>query len=281
MQTSPTIFVELYSPLMLAIVCVFVFCRTVRGQKRTIFNFKPFGSFVEYKFEVSNIFLIRGSLVVALVGCFASYLLYDYESFFPQDYKMEVFFDERGLSQSLSMFSANELKDLSIPAERSKYRELYVQQLDAEVQKAFGDPAFFGGKAGYVYSTGHAQFAAEKTGGWQNYHVVASEGQLTHFYDAPNQPHKEFYTKFEKLPSADDYLSVTMSDLYVRHSIVLRTQYKQFLVQNKMSEALLFKLTLVGITKVTIFPWPHVSDTVYLARFENVRLVPVAYAVYR
>src|SRR5580700_3027546 len=124
MQTNLATFVALYAPLVSAIVCAIAFCRTMTGQKRTTFNFKPFGSIVEYKLEVSNVLLIRGLLIVGIVGSLLAYLLYDYKTFFPENYQMEVFFDERGLSQSLSEFSAEDLKGLSIPLDRSKYQEL-------------------------------------------------------------------------------------------------------------------------------------------------------------
>lgn len=281
MSSAPSIFAELYLPLILAVTCIVGLLRTRKGEKHTLIKLKPFGDFVDYHVEISNAFVIRSFLVIGAFAFLSAYLLYDYSKFFPQHYQMEVFYDERGIAQSLKEFTAAEIASLSIPRNTAQYRERYFKQLDVEVRKVLGTQEFYSVKQGYTHSSGSTFIVVEKMGGWQNYHVVESQGELTHILEVPDHPPRQFYTRFEKLASEDDYISLTISDLFVRRRIMLRTRYKQILVENSLSAGFLFKLSLVGITKVTIFPWPHVSNTVYLARFENVGLVPVAYAIYR
>lgn len=226
--------------------------------------------------------LVRIILVLGVFAFLSSYLFYDYSTFFPQDYQMEVFFDERGIAQSLGTLSSDEHQSLAIPADFKNYQQQYFQQIDSEIRHIFGNRAdFFNLRDGYVHSVGDAHVVPEKIDGWQNYYVKRADGELTHILEIPNKSPQQFYTRFEKLPSEDDYIRASLTDLFVRHHIVLRTQYKHILVQNNLSQEFVFKLTVVGVTKPTVFPWPRVSNTIYLADFRNVGLVPVAYAVYR
>ena len=220
---------------------------------------KPFGNFLDFRKEISHVIIMRSLLIVGAIGMLSPYLIYDYSKFFPRYYQMEVFFDESGLTQSLNEFSSTERRGLFIPADFKKYQEQYFKQIDSEIQRSLGAGGFFNVAEGYVHSEGRAELVAEKTDGWQNYHVEQAEGELKHILEVPNKPPLEFYSRFERLPSEDDYVRPSPVDLFFRHSITLRTRYKQILMQSKVSEGLLFKVTLVGITKITIFPWPHVS----------------------
>jgi hypothetical protein len=275
-------FIELYFPLVLAACCGVVTCLPFRGERRTLGKLKPFGDFVEYHVEISNRLLLRSSLLLGLFASLSWYLFYDYSGFFPREYKMEVFFDERGIVQSLALLSQQERESLDIPPSTQKYQEQYFQQVDSEIQHSLGShSSFFSLRDGYVHSAGRAQIVADKTRGWQNYYVKSADGELTHILEVPNKSPQPVYTRFEKLPSKDDYIRLSLTDLLVRHHIMLRTQYKQALVQNNLSDEFVFKFTVVGITKVTVFPWPSVSNTIYLADFGNSGLVPIAYAIYR
>jgi hypothetical protein len=283
MDTAPITLARLYLPLTLSLCCAVVLCRTLtlKGQRRIVTKVKPFGDFVEHSVEISSIFVTRTLLILGTFALLTPYSFYDYSTFFPRYYQMEVFFDERGIAQSLGTFSYAEIQSLSMAPAPQRYQEQYFQQVDSQIQNTFGNRAFFSIKDGYVHSVGQAQIVPEKIDGWQNYHVKFSDGELTHVLEIPNTPPQQFYSRFEKLPSEDDYIGLSFADLFVRHHIMLRTKYKQILVQNNMSEGFVFKLTVVGITKLNIFPWPRVSNTVYLADFGNAGLVPVAYAIYR
>jgi hypothetical protein len=41
-----------------------------------------------------------------------------------------------------------------------------------------------------------------------------------------------------------------------------------------------FKVSVIGVTRVTVFPLPEFSNTLYLADVPNLGLVPIGYAVY-
>jgi hypothetical protein len=275
-------FVLLYGPLVLSALCIVVPCRPIKGARSVGTKLKPFGDFVEFHVEITNVLLVRTILILGAIAFLSSYLFYDYSTFFPRDYQMEVFFDERGIFQSLAVFSSEEQQSLGIPSDWKKYQEQYFQQLDSQVQNSFGNHAgFFNVRDGYVHSFGHARVVPEKIGGWQTYHVKLADGELTHVLEMPNRSPQQFFTKFERLPSGDDYIRLSFADLFFRHHILLRTQYKQVLVQNNLSQESVFKLTVIGVTKLTVFPRPQVSNTVYLADFGSAGHAPVAYAIYQ
>ncbi len=58
------------------------------------------------------------------------------------------------------------------------------------------------------------------------------------------------------------------------------TKYEQTLIFRKMEPGVEYDVLLVAVTKVTVFPWPDISNTVYLAD-EDEGLVPIAYAVFQ
>jgi hypothetical protein len=282
MESVPIIVFKLYVPLIFMVASVMGLFWVRKGDKRILVKLKPFADFVDFEISISNLFAVRCLLIFAAAAFSSAYLFYDYVALFPQHYKMEVFYDDAGIEQSLRpVFTAAEIDSFSIPKDVSDYKAQYFRQLDSEVQRVFGSSQFFSIKEGYVHATGQAYTVGEKLEGWQNYHVAESEGELTHILEVPDLEPRQFYTRFEKMPSKDDYVSLTLADLLIKRSVVLRTQYKQILVQTKMSQGILFKVSVVGVTKLTIFPWPHVSNTVYFAKFQNAGLVPIAYAVYR
>ena len=132
-----------------------------------------------------------------------------------------------------------------------------------------------------MHSSGRTTFVVEKTGGFQNYHIVESRGDLTHVMEVPNLPRVEFFTLFEKLNSKDDYLRPSFSDVFINRTYVLRPLFKQMLAQDRTSQGVLFRFTVVGATKLYLIPWPKFSNTVYFADFGTAGLVPIAYTIYR
>lgn len=282
MESVPITFLELYIPLILTLASLIGLFWVRKGEKRIVLKLKPFADFVDFEISISHLVVVRCALAMGAVAFMSPYLFYDYVDFFPRHYRMEVFYDEAGIAQSLSAaLTTREIESLPIAKDTLNYRAQYFRQLDAEIQRTFGSSQFFSVAEGYLHSAGQAYTVGEKLDGWQHYHVAESGGELTHILEVPNSQPKEFYTRFEKMPSRSDYLSLTLADLFFNRSIMLRTQYKQSLVQTKMSEGILFKVSVIGVTKLTIFPWPSVSNTIYLAEFQNVGLVPIAYAVYR
>ncbi len=86
-----------------------------------------------------------------------------------------------------------------------------------------------------------------------------------------------FVTKNKKYPSAYDHLSFGPGN--VLHGLLLMTKYEQMLLFNRMDPGVEYEVLLIAATRVTVFPWPDISNTVYLAEEEE-SLIPIAYAVF-
>ena len=281
MESVPLIFVKLYLPLMLALVAILVLFTTTTGEKRTVMKLKPFLDFIQFEISVSNILIVRSLLILGVPAFLSPYLFYDYTALFPQHLHMEVFYDQPGIRESMTAFPPDQLASLPIPKDYSPYQAQYFEKVDSEIKKTLGIEKFFSLKERSAHSRGETYIVVEQIKGWHSYHVVKAEGDLTHIIELPNSPIRQFYTRFEKLDSKDDYIDLTLSDLFVRRHLMLRVRNKQILVESSKAQRVLFKFTVVGITKVTVFPWPSISNTIYFAEFEGVGLVPVAYAIYR
>jgi hypothetical protein len=275
------IVLSIYGPASLFLISLICIVRLKFRGRETVFTVQPLGIF-GISFPINSLLMARCILAVTAIGCLSLYALVDFSTFLPAHYQMDVFYDGAGVSRVLrENFSADELRDLGIPTEYNTYRKRYFDILDSEMRSVLGRQKFFSLTGGEVHSTGETSFIVKKIKGWQRYVIVESRGDLTHTLEAPHVPIQQFYTLFEKIPTADDYLTPSLNDLLVVRRVIVRPKFKQFLAENRTSKSLLFSVAVVGITRIAVVPWPSFSPTVYCAEFSDVGLVPIAYAIYK
>lgn len=283
MPSSLMIGIKLYGPFILSVIFLVTIFLVKKGADINLNPFKLFGleHFCEIKIPISNVMVVRLILSIASILSMMSILLLDFSSFFPKHLKMEVFYDEHGINDSLAQFDKDEHNSFSIPADYATYQQKYYRDLDLEIARTLGIKKFFNIREGTIHSSGETSFVVEKVEGIQKYHISESRGEVLHILELPNQTPKQFKTFFEKMATRDDYINPSIWQLVTKHSVVFRPQFKQILAQNIKTEGVLFHHTVVGVTKVKIFPWPDFSNTIYFANFKGTGLVPVAYAIYR
>jgi hypothetical protein len=281
MPSALMVFITLYGPVIGVVMLLWAFKRVHTSDKTILAKLKPFGDFLDLEITISNAQLLKSCIIVALTMVASAYAFYDYTSLFPQRLQMEVFFDRDGLAKSLSIFRQEELNSLHMILEGENHRDRYFASVDAEVQKILKVSSFFRVTSGSAHSVGEVSNVIEKVDGIQKYHVASSRGELLHILEVPGFAVQKFYSRFDRLASHYDYIDVNVGQLLFYGGIILRTEYKQMIVQSQMDEGVGFKTSLVAVTRARIFPWPNVSNTVYCARFPGIGLVPVAYAVYR
>lgn len=282
MTSAIAVFVLLYGPVMAAALSlVGIFRLRASVESRPTLVLQPFGSFFDVKLPLSSAVVVRSSLIGMLLTALSSILFIDYSSLFPRHLEMEIFYDTAGIKRSLGTVPREQVAQLEVPSNFEVYREHYFGDIDKEVKRILKTEMFFGIREGSVHSSGRTTFVVEKTNGIQTYHIVESKGELTHTLEVPRVQKREFYTVFEKLTSADDYISVSVSDLVLGRGILLRPQFKQILAEDRTSVGVVFKVRVVGITNVRVFPWPRYSNTIYCADFGQTGLIPVAYAIYK
>lgn len=280
MASTFIILATLYLPALVSALSFTMLFR-IKQRRDAVVTVQPFGLF-GISVPVSSIVVSRILVCISAVGFLGLYAFLDFSVLFPKHLQMEVFFDEPGISRTLKeYFLPVDLENLGILRDYASHRQTYFDGLDVEARKVLGKERFFSLSDGSVHSTGETSFIVQKIDGWQRYHIQESKGELLHTLEAPHHSNLTFYTLFEKLPTADDYVTPSFTDLVIRRRVILRPKFKQLLAEDRTSKSVTFKLAVIGATSVTPFPWPSFSPTVYCAELPTGGLVPIAYSVYR
>lgn len=237
-------------------------------------------SILKYGLPISNVWLARAILLCLSIAVLSLLIFMDYSNFFPNHLKMEVFFDKKGIHDSLKAFSEEEFKQMGIPDNYEEFQNRYYDDLNIEVRRLFQKDENFWIPAENIHSQGETSFYAEKLPGVQKYHIKESEGKLTHAIEIPNMPMLQFKSFFEKLNSKYDYLTPSLTEMFIKHRVILQPRFKQIFAENLKSEGKSFHHTLVCFTKVNLFPYPKVCNTIYLTEL-NEGVIPIGYAIYR
>ncbi len=271
-------FIELYVPVFLSLIFILLSIR-LKFSEKVLFRIKT--PFLETEHQVTNSLTGRVLLIGSALICLSYYLFVDFSNFFPQHLEMEVFYDQAGLKKSLEVFTPDELTAIGYHTENEQYCSRYYTALDLKLKEILPYNEFFSLKGGQVHSNGETSFKVTKLSGIHSYHILESKGQLLHIVERPQQKEIKFKSFFEKLPSASDYLRPAFSDIVIRRAIILSPRFKQILAEHNRSDGALFDHTLMGITKVYLFPLPKFSNTVNFCEFDDIGSVPISYTVYQ
>lgn len=270
-------FIQIYSPLLIAIALLIAAFK-LKLKEMILFKLKL--PFAELQVPISNILVGRALLVLFSLVSLGYYAIIDFSSFVPERLKMEVFYDEAGLRESLSSFTDKELRELGYSDKNFGLRHIYYEDLDKTLNKNLSYKEFFPLKQGITHSEGETRFKVEKESGFHNYYFSECTGELTHVLERPNAKTISFKSFFEKLSSNHDYLKPNLSDI-LKGQFIFQPRFKQIIAEQYRSNGVLFDHTLVGATKFYLFPLPKVERTVYFFEHGPGILVPVAYAVYK
>ncbi len=234
--------------------------------------------YINIEVPVSSAVVIKLLLVVAGFVSLFKYAISDYTSLFPRHLTMQVFHDLDGIRNALQGLRPHQIPQIVDSANFQSVQQRYFDKLDQKISKSLNIPNFFGVGRDYIRSSGESHTAVEKTKkGLQRYHVTQSEGELTHILCRPGATSSNFVTKNKKFDSSYDSLGFEVKNLL--HGLLLITKYQQMLLFHKMDPGVEYEVLLIAATKVTVFPWPYISNTVYLADEEE-GLAPIAYAVF-
>lgn len=271
--------IKLYFSIILSLFFLFLIIFVKKGHDTTLVKIKLFGV-IEFSLPLQSAAVVRLLLIAGSVLSFAPVLFYDYMSLFPPILNMEVFFDEEGIKRTLAQYSAKELAPYNIPNDYESFKTKYYDDMDQELNRLIKMENFFTIQDGVVHSKGHVRFKIEPVQGWQHYHFKESEGELTQVLEIPNMRPIQFKSFFSKRSTGEDYFKLTLVDILIRHSKLICPVFKQILAENYRSEGVLFYDSVVGLIRAQVFPYLHVAPTIYLAKFEKVGHIPVAYAIY-
>jgi len=268
----------LYFPIVIALVAV-IFAFRFSPSERLILKLPL--PFVDWDLPVTNKLLQRFVLVGLALALVSWTIFRDYSPFFPTKMTLRVFYDTDGIDRSVrelpSVWRTNlKIKDYSATASQD-----YRHKLDATLGKVLKKDLFFSTPDGVVYSEGAVEFVvAKQGGGFQCYHIAKSSGELMHSLERPGLQPTQFRSSFSLLPSEGDEIEPSIGDILLRGGAVINPQFRQVLWANASSDAVLFDHTLVGVSRVCLFPYPVCRKTLYCLVASDGSLTPVAYAVY-
>jgi hypothetical protein len=234
--------------------------------------------FLSITIPLSSEIMMRGTLILGAVLSVISLVFQDYSVFFPQHLRMNVFFDQPGLAASVEALGQIPGDGCRLKRDSRQYRDDYFRMVDEQIASLDGPQGFFGVRGANVHSTGNTSFVVERVAGLQRYCVTEAAGELEHCVEVPGREQARLLTFFERIPSGGDYLQMSIRR---PGRVLLCCRFKQMLATDKASTRAPFRLMVVGLTRVDVWPWPRFSNTVYCADFDAGGLVPVAYAVYK
>lgn len=268
--------VKLYGPFLSSLALLILALRARFGDE-AVLSIQKYG----FEFVVTKTIAGRAAFLVGALTLFSYYLYMDYSQFFPSHFEIEVFYDDEGIDKSLSVFSQKELSSLGYKGKDVALVKTYYQSLDKKLREILSYDGFFSLEHGIVHSEGETSFKVRQTPGIHNYYVTESKGQLTHILDAPGQPNIGFLSFFEKIPSSSDYIRPRLTQILFDQELVISPRFKQIIAEKNRSDGVIFDHALIGVTKISLFPYPTFSNTVYFYDANEKGIVPIGYAVYK
>lgn len=274
---------KIYLPFLLFLFLILSLFAVTQSKDSASLTLNFF-ELIYYQLPIQSIWLARTIIFLMGLACLASYLFYDYANFLGNNLlKFKIFFDSKGLKKSLEAFTAEELLALNVKCiNYDREQSLYYNQLDEDLETIIpsNSPDFFR-LTNEVISQGMMSLEVKKKFGFQSYHIVKVEGFLTHSFlgGASKQGKIIFRTHFEKVDSNNDYMKLSLTDIYWKHKKKLLIRFKQTLITPDFSKGARFNRTFYSLTKLDFFPFPCFSNTIHLFD-HNGELVPVCYSVY-
>ena len=267
---------QIYIPFFTALSLVLIAIKS-RFGKEVLLSINKFG----FEINITKNIAGRVAFVIGAFTILSYYLCFDYSKYFPSHLEMEVFYDEKGINESLSVFSDDELKSIGAKPYNRKSAYAYYAILDAKLKSILGYQQFFSTVNGIVHSKGETSFIVQKISGIHNYYITESKGELIHVLEVPGKASLRCLSFFEKLSSSNDYIRPNIWQILIKGEVILCPRFKQIIAEKNRSTSVLFDHTLLGLTKVYLIPYPHFSNTVYFFKSKTDGLVPIGYAVYK
>lgn len=274
---------SLYIPLLVSIVFISLALMIRRSEEQSVLTFSIIGfDLMQVGIPTPAVPLLRLGLVALATITLTTYAFRDFSSFFPELLRMDVFFDDQGLTEAVQIFSESEREMFGIIEDYEPYRKEYYTRLNNRINEVVGIEDFFTETNQNIHSFGETIFTFDKIVGLHQYHINEVRGRLVHVKEQAYSQPITFVSYFEKIDSKYDRVEPTLVDVFVRGQVVIRPRFKQTVANLMGNETTVsFDHELHGITKVYSYPYPHYSWTLYCWVLEDVGLIPIGYAIYR
>ena len=232
-----------------------------------------------------RVWLLRLSTIVVSAALLIFAVSVDPSEYFPHRLRMDVYFDEEGIARELQKLNSNSELRHEI---NEQWREL-LSEYDSEVkrslailwahnqQASFPDTQDF--RRALLHARGETTFIVERVGilAWR---VTESRGRLDFNLDVPHKIPGRFTTLFSLRESPSNHIRPNLWKLVLSPAVTVSPEFRQILAATAGDQNSPFDHIVVGMTRITLLPFPAFSNTLYLWRRVGGDHVPIGYAVY-
>lgn len=237
---------------------------------------------LSFKWLVKRKFITRIIIIIIALSLFAKPAFVDYSAYFPSSYFMDVYFDNEGILQALNDFTKEEIESMNISKDWKNKKDNYFQKINNYLLNIAKIKNFFDPSGKYIHSNGECTLISEKVKGWQQYYIVKSYGFLDHCVEIPNECMKKIKSEFFLADTKDNYINLTLSDIYLKYTKIIRPQYNQKISTMVGDQNRTYNHSLINVNKLTFLPIIKISKTIYFIDDDDgIHLVPIGYAIYR
>ncbi|MHB8087672.1 MAG: hypothetical protein ACYDH2_05425 [Anaerolineaceae bacterium] len=274
-------FISLIFPVLMSIVLFsLIFCLQKNGSNPYLFKvslplFISFDAPIRF-YLPSIIIIIFLSLTSLLFPAFR-----DYSPFFPTYLKMQVFFDDEGILRSLNHFNPRELEIFKIKNNWQSDKAEYISDLNKLLRDVTGTKFRFDFAKRNVASEGSTTFVTKKISKWglQKYRIQEAHGNLTHSLLSDSaSSHVVYQSIFRIRKTGANYIDLGFYDIYIGYTFVISPEFDQLFTLTNGEE--IYNHHLTAMTKIRMFPYIDIGNTVYLLRRTDGNSVPIGYAIY-
>jgi hypothetical protein len=219
----------------------------------------------------------RASLLFVGLVCFVIPAFRDYSIYFPQDFTIDVFFDDIGLDKAVA--ELNKVSQLSLADNWHTQKIEYFKRLNEQLQEKGITFRFETGR-GITVGIGYGSFRAKMTDRWgiQRYRVVEAKGNVKFSTRVlPAGAVQNISTEYELVKTEANDIEPSLKDIYFGRDIVIKPEFYQIITLSQTDRP--YNHILTTATRVRIWPAIDIGRTVYLSK-EGDKYVPVGYAIY-
>ena len=234
---------------------------------------------------LEKVWLLRGAILISAFVCLTKSLTLDFSKYFPKRLQMDVYFDKQGIERNLSFFSSEEINEVSLADDWKEHISSYDETVKGSLgalweQRHLAETLNISEfSREWVEARGSTTFIVSRVG-LLSYRIDESAGRLDYVWAMPKKPRRSYCTAFQLHETASNHLRPKLRNLLKSPTLILKPEFKQIFATDEGELNAPFDHLVIGLTKVFLLPYPHLSDTLYLWKLQNGKTVPIAYAVY-
>lgn len=290
MKSLRSFILHFYLPLLISVFLLLI----VLVSPKVIANDSPvsldaqvlvMGITIPLPVWLEKVWILRAALLSASVISLLKALAVDFSKYFPSTLHMDVYFDEKGIERNLDTITSEERSEVALAPDWKQHVSSYDESVVSSLASLWRHrrlkdmPDITEFSRDLIHARGSTTFVVNRVG-FLCYRIAESSGRLNYDWDIPKKSRRTFCGLFELRETASNHLRPKFGQLLSTRSITLMPEFKQIFAIETGAPQAPFDHTVIGLTKVFLFPFPHFTNTIYLWKLPDGKTVPIAYAVY-